>query len=101
MLNMEKAVIEDIAGNGERVLELYISGDTLSSRHAQANLESIVASLQEHTTVTVIDVMQTPKAAFDRRIFATPSLISFWKGRSILIIGDLSDPEAVLQKLNV
>ena len=85
--------------DGQRVLELYVAGDTLNSRRARENLDVIVQQLDEPTAVTVVDVVKSPKEALARRIFATPSLISINGGQKVLIIGDLADREAVLQRL--
>jgi hypothetical protein len=84
----------------ERILELYVAGDTSMSRRARLNLDAVVALLHGPITVRVVDVTKEPKAAFARRIFATPSLVSIWEGRTILVIGDLADRDAVLQRLS-
>lgn len=87
------------AVSGSRQLELYVAGDTLPSRQARGNLEEIVRHLEGLTTVTVIDVQKDAKAAFARRIFATPSLVCIHDAQKILIIGNLADREAVIQRL--
>ncbi|SHG59439.1 KaiB domain-containing protein [Kaistia soli DSM 19436] len=80
-------------------LELYVAGDSLNSRRAATNLAEIVRRLDSQATVTVVDVLKDKGAAFARRIFVTPSLIASIKGREHLIIGDLSDVDAVVQSL--
>ncbi|MGJ7558652.1 circadian clock KaiB family protein [Variovorax sp. RB2P76] len=84
-----------------RQLELYVAGDTLPSNQARGNLEEIVRQLEGPTTVTVIDVQKDAKAAFARRIFATPSLVCIHDEQKVLIIGNLSDREGVIQRLSV
>lgn len=85
--------------DGVLSLELYVAGDSLNSRRAIVHFEAIVKLLGKPATVTVVDVLIDKKAAFARRIFATPSLVSTIDGRESLIIGDLSDSSAVIQKL--
>jgi len=80
-------------------LELYIAGDTSNSRRARANLEAIVRDLGAPLPVDVIDVFQNPRAAAGRNIFATPSLIAAYAGHEALIVGDLSNHEAVRTRL--
>lgn len=84
-----------------RVIELYLAGDNLSSRRARSNLEAIVSRLDGPTEVRIIDVLVDPKAAFARQIFATPSLVSIQGGRKTLVVGDLSDRDAVVQRLSL
>ena len=80
-------------------LDLYVAGDNLNSRRAASNLAEIVRRLALPATVTVVDVLNDKAAAFARRIFVTPSLISTINGREYLIIGDLSDVDAVVERL--
>ncbi len=80
-------------------LDLNVAGDNLNSRRAAANLAEIVPRVGSPTMVTVVDVLKDKMTAFDRHIFVTPSLICTINGREHLIIGDLSDVDAVLQKL--
>jgi hypothetical protein len=87
------------ANPGDCVLELYLAGDSVTSRRALSNLEAIIAHLDPRPKVTVVDVLGNPKAAFEKRVFATPSLVSTNGDRSILILGDLSDRAVVLERL--
>jgi circadian clock protein KaiB len=80
-------------------LDLYVAGSTANSCRAKLNLESIVAKLNFPYTLQVVDVIQSPKLAWERRIFATPSLILTFRAQKILIVGDLSDHDAVLSAL--
>lgn len=80
-------------------LDLYVAGDTLHSRRAIDNLRQIAARLGRTVDIRIIDVMQEPKAAFARGIFATPSLLIGNGQHGRLVIGDLSDHAAVLASL--
>lgn len=80
-------------------LELYVAGDTLSSRRAIANLQDLLRRQGWEIPYTVIDVLKNPQAAFRRGIFGTPSLISEVGDRRILVLGDLSDPEPIMRIL--
>ncbi|MBB3930925.1 hypothetical protein GGR25_001964 [Kaistia hirudinis] len=89
-------------GCDRHILELYVAGDNLSSRRAIDNLDEIVSRLASRPDdVVVVDVRRDPKAAFSRQIFATPSLVSIRAGRRILIVGDLSDRDAVVERLSL
>jgi hypothetical protein len=80
-------------------LELYVAGDTLSSRRAIANLEDLLRRHGWEIPYAVIDVLKDPQAAFRRGIFGTPSLISEVGDSRTLVLGDLSDPEPVVRSL--
>jgi circadian clock protein KaiB len=80
-------------------LNLYVAGNTANSSRAKSNLDAIVAKLDFPYTLQVVDVILSPKLALEKRIFATPSLISSYKGHKVLIVGDLSDHDAVLSAL--
>lgn len=80
-------------------LELYVAGDTRNSRRAAENLSRYLQQIDRPVDLIVVDVLKDPKAAFQRSIFATPSLIVEAAGRKSLIVGDLSEGEAMLRSL--
>lgn len=89
-------------GGDRHILELYVAGDNVSSRRAIDNLNEIISHMAiRPDEVVVIDVRRDPEAARSREIFATPSLISIRAGRRLLIAGDLSDRDAVVQRLSL
>ena len=49
----------------------------------------------------VIDLMEEPRRAERDRIVAVPTLIRRWPGAVTRIIGDLSNSECVLTRLNI
>ena len=83
-----------------QVMQLYIAGESLSSRQAQLDLEAIARHLGEAAIeIVVIDVLVNPEAALNQQIFTTPSLVAICNGRKILVVGDLSDHEALAKRL--
>ena len=79
---------------------MYVTGSTLLSAHAVANVERLLREeLASEYVYEVIDVLQRPDLAEQDRIFATPALVR----RSPLpvrkLIGDLSDRDIVLSSL--
>lgn len=82
--------------------ELFVSGRSIRSRRAIANLRSLCETLLANDcAVDIIDVLQQPELAEQRRILTTPTLI---KGRPLplrRVTGDLSDPQLVLDALAI
>ena len=83
----------------QRRLELYVAGNTLSSRIAAQNLDLLRTCVADGVTVSVVDVLEDPKKAFQQGIFVTPSLIARDGPRQSLILGDLSDRDLVMRSL--
>ena len=74
------------------LLQLYIAGNSTSSRRAEQNLDRLRALLKTDTwTVEVIDVLANPERAEQAAILATPTLSYEHSGRARRIVGDLSD----------
>ncbi len=86
----------------EVVLELYITGTSLNSAQAVANLRKIC---EERLTgiyrLEVIDVLENPQAAEDANILATPTLIRRLPQPIQLLVGDLSRTRQVLHGLGL
>ena len=83
-------------------LKLYITGETVRSRKAVGDLESLCKLIfKEEVALETIDVMQRPDLAHDERIVATPTLIKKLPLPVRRIIGDLSDKEKVLVALDL
>jgi circadian clock protein KaiB len=83
-------------------LRLYIAGNTARSRRAIQNLQRICA---EHVPMPidldVIDIYQQPELAGQQQIVAVPSLVRALPLPVRRIIGDLSETERVLQRLEL
>lgn len=84
------------------ILKLFVTGRTLRTKNAIANLESICKNeLDDRYELTVIDVLERPQLAENEKIMATPTLIRELPPPVRRIIGDLSDQDKVLIGLDL
>ena len=84
------------------ILKLYITGHTITSRRAIANLRRICKEdLDDSYDILIIDVLERPQLAEDEKILATPTLIRELPPPLRRIIGDLSDRQKVLLGLDL
>jgi circadian clock protein KaiB len=84
------------------VLRLYVTGKTPNSVRAIANLKELCNQyLPGRYDLQVIDIYQQPKLAEDDQIVATPTLVKELPLPLCRLIGDLSDRERVLVKLDL
>ena len=78
------------------VLKLYVSGNTLRSRKAIANLKKFCdRDLTQKLSFEIIDVVKSPEIAESKRILITPTLIREFPLPEERIIGDLSNSEVL------
>jgi circadian clock protein KaiB len=77
------------------VLALFITGQSRRSLRAIANLRSLCEHLGDKCELTIVDVLEQPRAAEDERILATPTVIRRRPLPPRRVIGDLSDLERV------
>ena len=83
-------------------LKLYVSGDTLRSRKAIANLQTFCdRELSKPGKIEIIDVVKFPEIAEAEKILITPTLIKELPLPKERIIGDLSDSEVLSFALNL
>ena len=83
-------------------LRLYISGQTVKSVAAFANLRRICeAHLAGRYSIDVIDLTVTPQLAVGDQILAIPTLVRRLPEPIKKIIGDLSNEKSVLVALDV
>ena len=84
------------------LLRLYVSGSTLKSARAVANIKQ---ACDEHLTgryhLEVIDIFQQPHLARGEQIVAVPTLIKRLPLPLRRLIGDMSDHEKVLLGLDL
>ena len=86
----------------EYVLKLFVTGRTPRSERAIANLRSLCEDqLSERYDIEVIDVLERPHLAEEKRIIATPTLIRELPQPLRRIVGDLSDRGKVLLGLDL
>lgn len=84
------------------VLTLYVTGRTVRSQQAIANLKGICdEELDGRYALRIIDVLERPQLAEDEKIMATPTLVRELPPPLRRIIGDLSDRERVLVGLDL
>ena len=83
------------------VLKLYVAGQSVRSQRAMANLRDICDRLAQKCELTIVDVLELPQLAEDDRILATPTVIRQRPLPVRRVIGDLSDPEKLVQWLNL
>ncbi len=86
----------------EFVLRLYITGRTLRSERAIANLRRLCEEeLAGQYGLEIIDLLERPQLGEDEKILATPTLIKNLPSPLRRVIGDLSDTEKVILGLDL
>lgn len=96
------AVTQPTSGLPQYVLRLFVSGATLRSSNAIANLKAICErELADRYQLEVIDVYQQPELARAEELVAVPTLIKTLPLPIRRLIGDLSDEEKVLVGLDL
>ncbi len=83
------------------VLTLFVTGRSVRSERAVANLRSLCEGLGDSCELTVIDVLERPQMAEDERILATPTVIRRRPLPLRRVIGDLADREQVMLWLDL
>jgi len=83
-------------------LRLYVSGATPGSTRAIENVKTLCEEhLPGRYDLEVVDIYQQPGLAEDDRILATPTLVRRLPLPLRRLVGDLSDPERVLGRLDL
>jgi circadian clock protein KaiB len=81
---------------------LYIAGQAPRSIAAVCNLRKLCETyLSGRYRLDVIDLMEEPARAQCDRIIAVPTLVRHWPGAVTRIVGDLSNSECVLTRLDI
>ena len=84
------------------LLRLYVTGNSIRSQQAIANLYRICREeLKDQYNVEIIDVLEQPQRAEDEKIMVTPTLIKQLPPPLQRIIGDMSNTEKVLLGLDI
>ena len=84
------------------LLRLYITGNSVRSRRAIANLLKLCQDeLSNQYKLEIIDVLEEPHRAEQERILVTPTLIKQLPPPLQRIIGDLSNREKVIFGLDL
>ena len=83
-------------------LRLYVAGQTPKCMAAIANLKRICEeNLAGRYQLEVIDLLENPKLAREHNILAIPTLVRKLPSPLRKIIGDLSNEEGVLVRLDL
>lgn len=80
-------------------LTLYVAGESPASRRARANLAAALAALGVTLKVRTVDVLAEPDEALAQRIYVTPALVVHVNGQREMLVGDLSQEDAVYMAL--
>ena len=86
------------AMKSEDIIEfrLYVAGELPNSRRAVGNLQAFCREhLGQRFRVEIIDVFEAPARALADRVLLTPQLVVHRSGRTVTIVGDLTDREAL------
>ncbi len=88
---------------GEKyILRLYVTGATMRSVRAIANVKRICEEhLKGRYELQIVDLYQQPQLAKGEQIFAVPALIRRLPPPLRQIIGDMSETESVLTGLDL
>ncbi len=83
-------------------LKLYITGKTPRSIKAAMGFKGLFKDkFKDKATLEIIDVLERPDLALEEKIMLTPTLIKKFPAPTVRIIGDLSNKEQVLLKLDL
>jgi circadian clock protein KaiB len=91
----------DAASDSIYLLTLFVTGQSVRSQRAVANLRRLCEALRGLCELTVVDVLERPQLAEEEKIMATPTVIRRRPLPVRRVIGDLSDPEKVLLWLDL
>ncbi|MEB3174997.1 MAG: circadian clock KaiB family protein [Cyanobacteriota bacterium] len=84
------------------LLRLYITGNSLRSQQAIANIYRICREeLNNQYAVEIIDVLEQPHRAEQEKVMVTPTLIKQLPPPLQRIIGDMSNTQRVLLGLDI
>lgn len=84
----------------QRLLKLYIAGNSAASRRAVQNLAHL-KTLVPDLEIEIVDVLTRPELAERAGILATPTLAYEHSERPRRVIGDLSNAARVLEFLAI
>ena len=97
-----KEKIESVVNINLYVLKLYVTGMSLGSTKAIANIKAICEEyLTDNYDLEIIDIHKFPHSMYDNDIIASPTLIKKSPAPVKKLIGDLSDRAKVLKVLSI
>ncbi len=84
------------------ILSLYVAGKTPKANLAYSNLKKICDEyLHRKCSIRIVDLLKNPKIAKEEHIMAIPTIVREYPLPEIRLIGDLSNTERVLSKLDL
>jgi circadian clock protein KaiB len=93
--------VGDSSTPGTFVLTLFITGQTVRSQRAVANLRELCERLADRCKLNIVDVLERPQLAEDDKVLATPTVIRHRPLPVRRVIGDLSDAEKLVLWLDL
>lgn len=85
----------------EYILRLYVTGSTPRSLRAIYNLKRFCDEYLQDYDLQIIDIYETPNAAREAQIIASPTLIKKLPAPSRRFVGDLSNKQKLLTGLEI
>ncbi len=86
----------------EVLLRLFVFGSSQRSlRAVEAVRDMCKDFLGNHVMLEIIDVLQRPDEAENEKILATPTLIRQSPGPARRLVGDLGEPDRLIQLLGL
>jgi circadian clock protein KaiB len=82
--------------------DLYVVGETPKAHFAYANLQKFcIEHVKGGFKITVYNLRSNPKLAIENQITATPTAIRRHPLPQRVLVGDLSDTNAIISKLDL
>lgn len=102
MLKVSKSSQHKSVANNKLALRLYIADRSPNSVRALTNLHTICQECfsEGDFELEIVDIFEQPLRAIEDHILVTPTLLILTPPRA-LVVGDLSQPEAVLSALGL
>jgi circadian clock protein KaiB len=82
-------------------LTLFVTGHSIRSERAVANLRRLCQRLGDRCELTIVDVLERPELAERDKVLATPTVVRTSPLPRRRIIGDLSDEGKVVLELDL
>ena len=81
---------------------LYVVGQAPNSQRAISNLKALCRQhLPDRCNIEIVDVFENPKRALAEGVLMTPYLIVASEVPILSVVGDLTEPSAVLHALGI
>ncbi len=89
------------SGAPDLVLRLFVTGNSQRSLRAIEAVRELCNEFLAGARVEIIDVLENPDRAETEKILATPTLIRQVPGPPRRLVGDLCEPQRVMQLLGL